>query len=75
MCLVERSGLGKRDSPYPLTNDEKEVIRLDKLQRFARSLFGQNVVAPIGERPSQILDLGAGSGLAHRFTRMMSDSK
>jgi hypothetical protein len=54
-----------RDNPYPLINDAMEAARLDNLQRFARTLFGQNVVAPIGERPSQILDLGAGSGPTH----------
>jgi len=48
---------------YPTLNDNEELIRLDTLHALMRSLFGRNVIAPIGPlEPNNILDIGAGSG-------------
>jgi len=47
---------------YPLPNDSEEHTRLDNLQHMFRILLGRNVLAPIGPRPTMILDVGAGSG-------------
>ena len=38
------------------------MFRLDHLHVALTSLYGRNVMAPILSRPSQILDLGTGSG-------------
>lgn len=56
-------------NPYPFPNDEPEVERLDKLQRLHRLLWRRNVMAPIGRKPSLILDLGTGSGEYRREHR------
>jgi hypothetical protein len=48
---------------YPTLNDEEELSRLDTLHALMRSLFGRNLIAPIGPlEPNNILDIGAGSG-------------
>jgi len=50
------------DSPYALPNDDEEKVRLDELQFCVRSLLGANVLAPITPNPTQIVDVGTGSG-------------
>jgi hypothetical protein len=45
---------GKVGNPYPFPNDELEKERLDELQSCMLALIGANVVAPIGEKPTQI---------------------
>jgi len=53
---------GIPDSMYPFPNDEEELVRLDTLQALMHSLYRKNIVAPIGENPQRILDIGTGSG-------------
>jgi 2-polyprenyl-3-methyl-5-hydroxy-6-metoxy-1,4-benzoquinol methylase len=53
---------GSEKSQYPLPNDEAEHKRLDYLQLTCRLHLGTNVVAPISANPTDILDVGAGSG-------------
>ena len=53
---------GLENSIYPLPNDEEEHKRLDYLQLTSRLHLGTNVVAPISANPTDILDVGAGSG-------------
>jgi SAM-dependent methyltransferase len=53
---------GVIDNPYPLPNDDQELIRLDELQYVMRSNWRRNVLAPIIRTPSKILDVGTGSG-------------
>ena len=50
------------NSIYPLPNDEEEHKRLDTLQLTSRLHLGANVVPPISANPTDILDVGAGSG-------------
>lgn len=45
-----------------MPNDDEEVERLDNLQFVCSSFVGANVVAPISRKPSNILDIGCGSG-------------
>jgi len=58
---------------YPTLNDEEELVRLDTLHALMGSLFGRNVIAPIGPLElNNILDIGAGSGawtleVAHEY--------
>ena len=47
---------------YPLPNDNEEHKRLEDVQLVFRSIVGGNVVAPISEHPTQILDVGTGAG-------------
>jgi len=58
--LVRFHGIKK--SSYPLPNDEEEHKRLDNLQLACRELLGGNVFAPISPTPTNILDVGTGSG-------------
>jgi len=53
---------GFSNNPYPHPNDEDERQRLDKLHYVCRSFLGSNIIAPIGKRPTQIVDIGCGSG-------------
>jgi len=53
---------GVTNNPYPLPNDEDEKERLDELHQCYRTLFGGNVVTPIRRKPTQIVDVGTGSG-------------
>jgi hypothetical protein len=53
------------DSPYPFPNDDEELGRLDELQFLMKKLFGGNVLVPIHLKPSNILDIGTGSGCLH----------
>jgi len=49
---------------YILPNDEQELDRLDVHHHIALlHLDGELYLAPIGERPSRILDLGTGTGI------------
>ena len=54
------------DNPYPLPNDEEEIVRLDELQFVVRGLYGANVLAPISPRATLIVDVGTGSGRYRR---------
>jgi SAM-dependent methyltransferase len=56
---------GIETNPYPLPNDDEEIVRLDELQFVIRGLFGPNILAPISRNPTAILDLGTGSGRYH----------
>jgi hypothetical protein len=56
---------GIETNPYPLPNDDEEIVRLDELQFVIRGLFGRNILAPINRNPTTILDLGTGSGRYH----------
>jgi ubiquinone/menaquinone biosynthesis C-methylase UbiE len=47
---------------YPLPNDAEETLRLDELHYLYRCLLGRNVIVPIGRKPTNILDVGTGSG-------------
>jgi len=47
---------------YPLPNDDEEHKRLEDVQLVFRTLIGGNVIAPISEHPTQILDVGTGGG-------------
>jgi len=45
---------------YPLPNDDEEHKRLEDMQLVFRTLLGGNVLAPISDHPTQILDVGTG---------------
>jgi len=47
---------------YPLPNDEEEHKRLEDMQLVFRTLLGGNILAPISEHPTKILDVGTGGG-------------
>jgi hypothetical protein len=51
---------------YPLPNDTVDLARLEKMQVAVRSLFGNNILAPIERQLNAtscgILDLGTGPG-------------
>jgi hypothetical protein len=53
---------GMEYNPYPLPNDDEEVVRLDELQFVVRGLYGANVLAPISPKATRIVDVGTGSG-------------
>lgn len=53
---------GIETNPYPLPNDDEEIVRLDELQFVISGFFGHNILAPITRNPTAILDLGTGSG-------------
>jgi hypothetical protein len=53
---------GAFDSPYPLPNDEEEVMRLDEVHFMIRSVYRRNILAPISRKATKILDIGTGSG-------------
>jgi SAM-dependent methyltransferase len=53
---------GIEGNSYPLPNDEDEVSRLDDLHFVYRVILGDNIVAPITRTPTDILDVGTGSG-------------
>ena len=49
---------------YIMPNDEEELDRLDVHHHIALlHLDGGLYLAPIGEKPSRILDLGTGTGI------------
>ena|SRR5215471_1697925 len=50
-------------SEYMLPNDEEEHQRLDNLHFVSRTLGGGNVLVPFPVPPTNILDIGAGSGI------------
>jgi hypothetical protein len=52
-----------KNNPYPYPNDEEEHARLAVLHSVVKSFFGNNILAPLSQKPLQILDIGAGSGL------------
>lgn len=53
-----------RQGSYPLPNDDIEQEREEmKHQMIKRLLDGRDFLAPIGERPQKILDIGTGVGL------------
>ncbi|BDD61381.1 hypothetical protein MPDQ_001215 [Monascus purpureus] len=52
-----------RDGRYLMPNDEKEQDRMDILSYlFILALDGKLFLAPIGDHPQRILDLGCGTG-------------
>jgi hypothetical protein len=53
---------GMDHNPYPLPNDDEEVVRLDELQFVVRGLYRANVLAPISPKATKIVDIGTGSG-------------
>jgi len=53
---------GVLGNPYPFPNDRLEMERLDELQCCMHALIGTNIVAPIGRKPTQIVDVGTGTG-------------
>jgi hypothetical protein len=57
---------GMPDNSYPYPCDDDEKIRLDKMQYAVRTVYGGNVIAPISEKPTLILDLGTGLGYSLR---------
>jgi hypothetical protein len=54
---------GMPDNPYYYPADDEEAIRLDEIQFVIRTIFHGNILAPILRKPTQILDLGTGSGV------------
>jgi len=54
-------------NPYCLPVDERERIRLDELQFVVRSIYDANIMAPISQIPTHILDVGTGSGRPFHF--------
>jgi Methyltransferase domain len=54
---------GIENNKYHFPCDEEEVARLDCLQYAIRTyLNGRNVLVPLGNKPTDILDVGTGSG-------------
>ena len=53
---------GIEGNSYPLPNDADEVNRLDDLHYVYRAILGDNIIAPITRTPTDILDVGTGSG-------------
>jgi len=49
-------------NPYPLPNDDEEVVRLDELQFLVVGVYGANVLAPISPHATRIVDVGTGNG-------------
>lgn len=52
-------------SPYPLPNDDEEIIRLDEQHYAFKFVFRRNVLAPISRKATNILDVGTGSGKSY----------
>jgi len=53
-----------RTGDYILPNDDRENDRLDMMhEMFKMRLEGKLFLAPIGEKPQRILDLGTGTGI------------
>lgn len=51
------------NSTYYFPSDEIEAIRLDAMQFLFRNLYGgRNVLIPVLENPTFIMDVGTGSG-------------
>lgn len=54
-----------RNGPYPIPNDDEELSREDMKHAMLIELcYGQLFLAPIGEQPHKILDVGTGSGMS-----------
>jgi ubiquinone/menaquinone biosynthesis C-methylase UbiE len=53
---------GVTGNAYPLPNDGEEVNRLDELHIMYRHLMGRNIIVPMINKPTGILDVGTGSG-------------
>lgn len=52
-----------KNGPYPIPNDTKELDREDMKHAMMNELLdGRLFLAPIGEQPRKILDIGTGSG-------------
>ncbi|EKJ69832.1 hypothetical protein FPSE_09989 [Fusarium pseudograminearum CS3096] len=53
-----------REGAYPFPNDHKEQDRMDLGHHIYRLLLGGKLyLAPIGDNPKRVLDLGAGTGI------------
>jgi hypothetical protein len=50
------------NNPYPLPNDELEHLRLDQQHQVFKTSFGGNVLVPISQEETGILECGSGSG-------------
>jgi len=59
---VKGSYHGVKHVDYPLPNDDNEHKRLEDMQLVFRTILGGNVLAPITEHPTHILDVGTGGG-------------
>ena len=47
-----------------MPNDESELDRLDLTHQMLRICLGNKILlAPIGDKPSKILDIGTGTGI------------
>ncbi|KAL1968552.1 hypothetical protein VTN77DRAFT_1762 [Rasamsonia byssochlamydoides] len=55
---------GYRDGTYLMPNDEDEADRLDMLHEMMLTLMNRQLfLAPIGDEPRRVLDLGTGTGI------------
>ncbi|KAL1966607.1 hypothetical protein VTN77DRAFT_4018 [Rasamsonia byssochlamydoides] len=55
---------GYRDGNYLLPNDEEESDRLDMIHEMMLTLMDRKLfLAPIGESPHRVIDLGTGTGI------------
>lgn len=53
-----------KDGSYVMPNDESESDRLDLTHQMLKIVLGNKIaLAPIGEKPARILDVGTGTGL------------
>lgn len=61
-CQAKCRYHGVKNVEYPLPNDNEEHKRLEDMQLVFRTILGGNVLAPISEHPTQIIDVGTGGG-------------
>ncbi|KAL1980829.1 hypothetical protein VTN96DRAFT_3483 [Rasamsonia emersonii] len=55
---------GYRDGSYLMPNDEEEADRLDMLHEMILTTMHRKLfLAPIGESPTRVIDLGTGTGI------------
>lgn len=60
---------GYKDDSYVFPNDEEEMDRLDLQHHLFVMIKGDKLhLAPIGENPQRILDIGTGTGIWVRVT-------
>lgn len=53
-----------KDESYVMPNDDSESDRLDLTHQMLKIVLGNKIaLAPIGEKPSRILDIGTGTGI------------
>ena len=62
-----------RNTGYGMPIDEEELDRIDLKHRLYTILLGEELyLAPIGDNPQQVLDLGTGSGMIWPYSRAYS---